>query len=121
MQLPKLLLSSEEGSAPVDFVIVILPTSLLLLALLGLFGLFQGQITLGQVSYDLARFASLADVNQSEIETYRLNSDASASITRAGSGEGCLVEATVTKVVDIIIWPEPIILRASSRATCEID
>ena len=121
MRLPRLSLFSEEGSAPVDFVMVTIPSSLLLLPLIGLFTLWQQQITLGQEAYDLARFAALADVSAAEIGSYRDSKEPTAIITRDINPAFCLVEASITKVAAAPLWPEPIILNAKGMASCELD
>ena len=116
-----MLLSSEAGSAPVDFVLITLPTSLLLLPLFGLFSLAQEQIVIGQVAYDLARFAALADVSQNEIDSYRENKDEGATITRVGNGSSCFVQASITKSARLSFWPEQVSIIGTSRARCEVD
>ena len=116
-----MLLSSEAGSAPVDFVMVTMPTTLLLLPLLALFSLAQQEVALGVVSFDLARFAALADVSQSEIAAYRDVYDAGAQIVRESKGSSCFVKVTSSKKVNLVFWPETITISNSSRASCEID
>jgi hypothetical protein len=122
MQYPRLLLSkarSESGSAVSDFVLLVVPGSLLCLPLIDLFGIYQSAIVSEQVSYETARYASLADIGQSEAIAYGKNRDPSSSLSVARSAISCssLVVSEVQRRVTF--WPEVVYIPIQARAECE--
>jgi hypothetical protein len=122
MLYPRLLLSkarSESGSAVSDFVLLVVPGSLLCLPLIDLFGIYQSAIVSEQVSYETARYASLADIGQSEAIAYGKNRDPSSSLSVARSAISCssLVVSEVQRRVTF--WPEVVYIPIQARAECE--
>lgn len=119
MQLPKLSLYSDGGSAPIDFVLITLPTSLLVLPLLGLFGICQEKVAAIHVQYELARFASLADVTESEVNDYRLHISKNSVLSKHDQDGLCFFESKMVFERQISLWPNPIELEVSGKANCE--
>jgi hypothetical protein len=56
--------AGQQGSAPMEFIMVALPIGLLLLSLIGFFRFSQGLIAQSQQLYEAARYMSLADIDQ---------------------------------------------------------
>ncbi|MEY3934394.1 MAG: hypothetical protein RLZZ606_993 [Actinomycetota bacterium] len=122
MLYPRLLLSkarSESGSAVSDFVLLVVPGSLLCLPLIDLFGIYQSAIVSKQVSYEIARYASLADVSQSEAIAYGKLRDSRSSLSMDTSALSCssLVVSEVQRRVTF--WPEVVSIPIQARAECE--
>jgi hypothetical protein len=122
MLYPRLLLSkarSESGSAVSDFVLLVVPGSLLCLPLIDLFGIYQSAIVSEQVSFEIARYASLADVSQSEAIAYGKLRDSRSSLSMDTSALSCssLVVSEVQRRVTF--WPEVISIPIQARAECE--
>jgi len=109
------------GSAPLDFVLITMPTTLVMLPILGLFGLAQNQIALGQRAYEIARFSALADVNADDIASLNKAQDSTATISRRVYGGRCVVEVSVSKTEMIFGWPTSVPLTATAEASCELD
>ena len=122
MQYPRLLLSSlrsDSGSAVSDFVLLVVPASLICLPLIELFGIYQGAIVKEQVSYEIARFASLADISLDQALDYKQFKDPLAQLTSNTNQTSCsfLVITELNKT--ITFWPESIDVPIQGRATCE--
>jgi hypothetical protein len=122
MQFPRSLLSrfkGESGSAVSEFVLLVVPASLLAIPLMEVFGLYQSAIVQEQVSYDIARFAALADVSPIDAETYRQMKDPNSKLitdTRSGS---CSILTSLEIQRSVTFWPELIKVPIEVRATCE--
>ncbi len=122
MQFPRSLLSrlqGESGSAVSEFVLLVVPASLLAIPLLEVFGLYQSAIVQEQVSYDIARFAALADVSPTDAENYRQMNDPSSKLitdTRSGS---CSILTSLEIQRSVTFWPELIRVPIEVRASCE--
>ena len=112
-------LSSDAGSAVSDFVLVVVPASLLALPLIDLFGFYQSAIVKQQVAYDVARYSALADVSPEQASQYRQLRDASAVLTIVRSGLSCSVLVTLEVQRRIAFWPEVIKMQIQGRAECE--
>jgi hypothetical protein len=122
MLFPRLLLSkarSESGSAVSDFVLLVVPGSLLCLPLIDLFGIYQSAIVSEQVGYEIARYAALADVTQSEAAAYGKLRDSRSSLSIDTSALSCssLVVSEVQRRVTF--WPEVVSIPIQARAECE--
>lgn len=102
-----------------DFVLIVVPASLLVLPLLDLFGLFQAAIVKEQVGYDIARYAALADVSYSEANLYRASKDLQGVLTKEVIDTDCfyLLRSDISK--EITLWPEPVTFLIEGRAECE--
>ena len=123
MRLPRLLSSrfrGEEGSAVTEFVLVVIPVTFLILPLLDLFGLLQAVIVKEQQAYEIARYASLADVTELESENFRFLSEPSSTMERIQELSSCQIQVNIPVTRGIILWPYPITLQARGEAHCEI-
>jgi len=121
MRSQKLLLSSDRGSAPIDFVLITLPTSLLVLPLIALFGLAQEKIVTAQTQYEIARFSSMADVTDSEADDYRLKMDNSAVVGKYSSDGLCFFQSQRVVEKQIVFWPYLLNFEVTGQANCEKD
>ena len=122
MQCPRLLLSnkgSDSGSAVSDFVLLVVPASLLCLPLIELFGIYQGAIVKEQVSYEIARFASLADISLDQALDYKQFKDPLAQLTSNTNQTSCSFRVSTELKKNITFWPQAIDVRIQGRATCE--
>ena len=122
MQCPKLLLSnkgSDSGSAVSDFVLVVVPASLLCLPLIELFGIYQDAIVKEQVSYEIARYASLADISLDQALDYKQFKDPLAQLTSNTNQTSCLFLVSTELKKNITFWPDVINVPIQERATCE--
>lgn len=118
----RLLLSnlrSENGSAVTDFVLLVVPASLLCLPLIELFGIYQGAIVKEQVSYEIARFASLADISLNQALDFRQFKDPLAQLTSNTNQTPCSFLVSTELKKSITFWPEVIKVPVQGRATCE--
>lgn len=109
----------ERGSAVSEFVLLVVPASLLAIPLIEVFGLYQSAIVQEQVSYDIARFAALADVSPMDAETYRQMKNPKSRLitdTRFGS---CSVITSGEIQRTVTFWPELIKVPIEVRASCE--
>ena len=122
MQFPRSLSSrfkGESGSAVSEFVLLVVPASLLAIPLLEVFGLYQSAIVQEQVSFDIARFAALADLSPMDAENYRQMKEPSSKLitdTRFGS---CSVLTSREIQRTVTFWPELIRVPIEVRASCE--
>jgi hypothetical protein len=122
MLYPRLLLSklgSESGSAITEFVLLVVPGSLLCLPMIELFGIYQAAIVSEQVSYDIARFAALADVTQSDAIAYGRQRDPLGRLIFESDNLSCSALAVSEIQRQITFWPEIVSVPIQSRAECE--
>ena len=109
----------ESGSAVSEFVLLVVPASLLAIPLIEVFGLYQSAIVQEQVSYDIARFAALADVSPMEAETYRQIKDPISRLTTDTRFGSCSVLTLKEIERRVTFWPELITVPIEVRASCE--
>ena len=124
MQWQKLSLSSlrdTRGSAAIDFVVVLVPTSLLCLPLVGLTSVFHQSIVNQQQVYEIARFASLADSSPSASEFFRSSTDATSTIRYLNEKQGCVVSVTKRNAHQLPLWPSALEFLSEARVKCELD
>lgn len=122
MQFQKLLLSrvrSDSGSAVSDFVLLVVPASLLTLPLIELFGIYQGAIVKEQVSYEIARFAALADVTFDQALDYQGVQAPEARLTKSSNQSSCSFLVNNELKQGITFWHEEIQIPIVGRVTCE--
>lgn len=122
MLYPRLLLSklgSESGSAVSDFVLLVVPGSLLCLPIIDLFGIYQAAIVSEQVSYDIARYAALADVTQSDAIVYGKQRDPLGRLNVESDNFPCSTLAVSVIQRQITFWPEIVSVPIQGRAECE--
>jgi hypothetical protein len=120
----KLSLSSlrdTQGSAAIDFVVVLVPTSLLCLPLIGLTSVFHQTIVSQQQVYEIARFASLADSSPSAAELLRTSIDSSSTIRYLKEQQGCTVLVTKKTTHQIAFWPSAVAIESEARVKCELE
>lgn len=122
MQCLKSLLSkfkSDSGSAVSDFVLLIVPASLLTLPIIELFGIYQGAIVKEQVSYEISRFAALADVTFDQALQYQEDLDTQARLTMSSNQSECSILVINELKTSITFWKQAIEIPIEGRATCE--
>lgn len=118
----KLLLSkfrSDSGSAVSDFVLLVVPASLLTLPLIDLFGIYQGAIVKEQVGYEIARFAALADVTFDQALNFQEGLDPQARLVNSSNQSACEFVVRHELKKNITFWPDVIEIPIESGATCE--
>jgi hypothetical protein len=96
-----------------------MPITLLILPLLDLFGLFQTVIVKEQQAYEIARYASLADVTELEAENFRLLREPTSSLDRIQELTDCQIQVNIPVTRNIILWSIPITLQARGEVHCE--
>jgi len=109
---------SEAGSAVKDFVLLVVPASLLVLPLFDLFGMLQAAIVKQQLGYDIARYAALADVDSTEANRY-LRRYPDGSLTKESTIYSCAWIHSSEISRRVTLWPELIAVPIESRAECE--
>lgn len=109
----------ESGSAVSEFVLLVVPASLLAIPLLEVFGLYQSAIVQEQVSYDIARFAALADVSPMDAENYRQLKDSNSKLITDIHFGSCSILTSREIQRSVTFWPELIRVPIEVRASCE--
>ena len=104
-----------------DFVLLIVPASLLVIPLLELFGLYQSSIVKEQISYEIARYAALADVSNQEAEIYKQAKDSASSLKMEFSSLSCSYVSRSEIQRRITFWPKLITVPIQGRAQCESE
>jgi hypothetical protein len=99
--------------------LLVVPASLLVIPLLDLFGLFQSAIVKEQISYDIARYAALADVTAEQAESYRQSRDPLSRLSIDVSISSCSLVSSSELSRRITFWPEIITIQIQGRAECE--
>jgi hypothetical protein len=112
-------LNGESGSAVSEFVLLVVPASLLAIPLMEVFGLYQSAIVQEQVSYDIARFSALADVSPTDAETYRQLKDPKSKLITETRFGACSVLSGREIQRTVSFWPEIIRVPIEVRASCE--
>lgn len=110
---------SDSGSAVSDFVLLVVPASLLCLPLIELFGIYQGAIVKQQVSYEIARFAALADVSLDEALDYKQTKDPLAQLANSENQTSCSFLVSTVLEKSITFWSQVIAVPIHGQATCE--
>ena len=110
---------SEAGSAESEFVLLVVPASLLVIPLLDVFGLFQVAIVKEQVGYDIARYAALADVSPAEANNYREEHDPQGSLVTEDNSFDCVWVHSSVISRRVTLWPEAVVVTIEARAECE--
>jgi hypothetical protein len=87
--------------------------------LIDLFGIYQAAIVSEQVSYDIARFAALADVTQSDAVAYIKQRDPLGSLSVETGNLICSASATSEIRKAVTFWPEIVSVKIQARAECE--
>lgn len=124
MRLPRLLssrLASDQGSAVTEFVLGVIPISILILPLIDLFSLFQVVIVKEQQAFEIARYASLADVTDQEAESFRIFREPTSTLQRTTGPTDCRIQVTIPLSRSIVLWPYPVNLNAVGSVHCEVS
>ena len=119
MSLSSLL--DTRGSAAIDFVVVVVPTSLLCLPLVGLTSVFHQSIVNQQQVYEIARFASLADSSLSAAELFRSLTVAGSTVQYLKEQQGCVVSVTERTSHQIPVWPSAVEILSEAMVQCELE
>lgn len=123
MRLPRLLsfrLASEQGSAVTEFVLAVIPITILILPLIDLIGLFQVVIVKEQEAFEIARYASLADVTEQEAEIFRIFREPTSTLERTTGPTDCQVQVRIPVSRSIILWPNLVSLNVVGSVHCEV-
>lgn len=110
---------SECGSAAVDFIVVLVPASLLALPLVSLTSVFHHAIVNQQQVYEIARFASLADTESKQAEYFRALTDSRASMKVLKLSTGCTTSVSTKIPVRILTLPAEYTLFSQANVPCE--
>jgi hypothetical protein len=84
-----------------------------------LFGLFQSAIVKEQISYDIARYAALADVTAEQAASYRQSRDSQSRLSTEVSISSCSLVSSSELARRITFWPDIITIQIQGRAECE--
>ena len=109
----------DEGSAVVDFVLVLTPATLLSLPLVSLFSIMHQGLVTQQVAYEIARYGTLADTSDGMRARFARTADANMSVKLLEDETSCRLNVTVSKDYEIAFWPVPINLESEANAQCE--
>jgi hypothetical protein len=109
----------DSGSAVSDFVLLVVPGSLLCLPIIDLFGIYQSSIVSEQVSYDIARYAALADVTQLEANLYSEQRYPLGRLIVDTDNLSCFTLADSKLQRQVTFWPEILAVHIQARAQCE--
>ena len=123
MRFPKSLLfelSREGGSAVLEFVVVVLPASLIVLVVQGFFGFATAIQISQQQTYEIARYAALADVTAVEVEIYSQKLGFEVELKKVHDSFGCSYLAKRDQRFEVWGWPFPIEVEIEAEAACEI-
>jgi hypothetical protein len=112
-------LRRDSGSAVADFVLLVVPASLLVIPLIDLFGLFQSAMVKEQISYDIARYAALADFTEEDARRYRQSRDPQSRLSTDVSTNSCSLVSSSELARRITFWPDIITIQIKGRAECE--
>jgi Flp pilus assembly protein TadG len=111
---------ADEGSAIAEFVIVLVPVSLLIFPLVEIQALFHQKVVTQQVAFDVARYATLADSTAASSQKYLLSKDVELKLNMVNTEDGCFSEATITRSHQVTFWPTPLDIESNAIAQCEI-
>jgi Flp pilus assembly protein TadG len=111
---------ADDGSAVTEFVIVLVPVSLLILPLVEIQALLHEKVVTQQVAFDVARYATLADSTAASSQNYLLSKDAELKLNMVTTGEGCFSEVTITKSHQVTFWRTQLNIESNAIAQCEL-
>lgn len=114
-------LASDQGSAVTEFVLAVIPITILIMPLIDLLGLFQVVIVKEQQAFEIARYASLADVTELEAESFRLLTEPTSTLERTTGSTECRIQVTVPVNRSLVLWPYPIDLNVVGSVHCEVS
>ena len=112
---------SDAGSAALEFVLVLVPASLLAVPLVSLMSLMHSSVVTQQIAYDVARYGALADTTTSMKSKYLNARDNTQVISRLIEKSTCLTQVKVTKNHFVGFMDLSIDLESRAMVQCEID
>ena len=112
---------SDAGSAALEFVLVLVPASLLAVPLVSLMSLMHSSVVTQQIAYDVARYGALADTTTSMKSKYLNARDKTLVISRLTEKSTCLTKVKVTKNYFVGFMDLSIDLESRAMVQCEID
>lgn len=112
---------SDAGSAALEFVLVLVPASLLAVPLVSLISLMHSSVVTQQIAYDVARYGALADTTTSMKSKYLNARDKTLVISRLTEKSTCLTQVKVTKNYFVGFMDLSIDLESRAMVQCEID
>ena len=113
--------TSDQGSAVTEFVLAVIPISILILPLIDLFGLFQVVIVKEQEAFEIARYASLADVTEQEAESFRFFREPTSTLERTTGPTDCQVQVRIPVNRSIVLWPNLVSVNVVGSVHCEVS
>ena len=102
-----------------EFVLAVIPMSFIALPVFDLLGMFQSAIVSEQIAYDIARYASLADVRGDQAEDYRILREPESTLGVVFDWSGCNHVSRIESRHSVTFWPETILIAVTGRASCE--
>ena len=112
---------SDSGSAVLEFVLVLIPASLLAVPLVSLMSLMHSSVLTQQIAFDVARYGALADTTASMKSMYLNARDKTLVIWRSTDRSTCLTQVKVTKNYFVGFMNLSIDLESRAMVQCEID
>lgn len=119
---PRLLsskLSGDSGSAVIEFVLVLVPTSLLAIPLVSIVALAHESVVTQQVAYEVARYGALADTSALMDFKYLNARDPSLKIVRTKDESSCLTEVLVAREYPVGLKDLSVSLESRASVQCE--
>ena len=111
---------SEGGSAVSEFVMVVVPVTLIIMTLLSFFGVAFSSLMIKQKLYEATRFAALADVSPSEANIYAESQVTGSQITKISLPTGCLLIGSKTEYFPLAGFLPPLEITIRGVSTCEV-
>lgn len=109
----------DQGSAVIEFVLVLVPTTLLIFPLISLVSLMHEGLATQQVAYDVARYGSLADTTSAMKIGYRNSRDSELDLTVRTDQASCITQVSVTKTYENYLWPLALAIESRASVQCE--
>lgn len=104
----------------IDFLLVLIPATLLTLPLVSLASLMHQGLVAQQVAYDVARYGTLADTTDEMRDDYARSKDSDITFDVVEDDSVCRLHVSVSKEYSVTLWPVPINIRSEANAQCEI-
>lgn len=112
---------SDSGSAALEFVLILVPASLLAVPLVSLMSLMHSSVVTQQIAYDVARYGALADTTISMKSKYLNARDKTMILSRSTGKSPCLTQIKVTKNYYVGFMDLSVDLESRAMVQCEID
>jgi Flp pilus assembly protein TadG len=112
---------SDSGSAALEFVLILVPASLLAVPLVSMMSLMHSSVVTQQIAYDVARYGALADTTTSMKSKYLNARDKTMILSRSTGKSPCLTQIKVTKNYFVGFMDLSVDLESRAMVQCEID